>query len=135
LEDFGAADENVGRKAAVSPTLQSEITRERAVRTHNSSKAAIWHPTAISKSTSKQFLAKNYLLSEAIIMAGLGAILASVVLFNLPSILSWLTNNPIPPQVRDALRISLPMVAFCVGLCLLTSLVFGLLPAARLVVR
>jgi putative ABC transport system permease protein len=73
----------------------------------------------------------QYLLSEAIIMAGLGAMLASLVLFNLPSLLSLLTDDPIPPQVYDALRLNLPTVGFCIGLCLLTSLVFGLLPAAR----
>src|SRR6185369_3167598 len=73
----------------------------------------------------------RYLLSEAIILAGLGATLASLVLFNLPSLLSVLRNDQIPPQVYDALRLNLPTVAFCIGLCLVTSLVFGLLPAAR----
>jgi putative ABC transport system permease protein len=73
----------------------------------------------------------QYLLSEAIIMAAVGATLASLVLFNLPSLLSLLRNDQIPPQVYEALRLNLPTVAFCIGLCLLTSLVFGLLPAAR----
>jgi predicted permease len=73
----------------------------------------------------------RYLLSEAIVMAGLGAILASLVLFNLPSLRSLLTDSPLPPQVTDALKVSLPTVGFCAGLCLLTSLVFGLLPALR----
>ena len=73
----------------------------------------------------------QYLLSEAIIMAGLGAILASLVLFNLPSLRSLLTDDPLPPQVQEALKVNLPTVGFAVGLCLLTSLVFGLLPAVR----
>jgi putative ABC transport system permease protein len=73
----------------------------------------------------------QYMLSEAIIMAGFGAILASLVLFNLTSIRSLLTSEPLPPQVTEALRLNLPTVGFCVGLCLLTSLVFGLLPALR----
>src|SRR5215471_12829698 len=73
----------------------------------------------------------QYMLSEAIIMAGLGAILASLVLFNFTSIRSLLTAEPLPPQVTEALRLNLPTVGFCVGLCLLTSLVFGLLPALR----
>src|SRR6185369_3324330 len=73
----------------------------------------------------------RYLLSEAIILAGLGATLASLVLFNLPSLLKLLRNDQIPPQVYEALRLNLPTVLFCIGLCLLTSLVFGLLPAAR----
>ena len=73
----------------------------------------------------------QYMLSEAIIMAGLGAILASLVLFNLPSLRSLLTDDPLPPEVTQALRVNLPTVGFCVGLCFLTSLVFGLLPALR----
>jgi predicted permease len=73
----------------------------------------------------------QYLLSEAIIMAGLGAILASLVLFNLLPLRSLLTDSPLPPQVQEALRVNLPTIGFCMGLCLLTSLVFGLLPALR----
>jgi putative ABC transport system permease protein len=73
----------------------------------------------------------QYLLSEAIIMAGLGAILASLVLFNLPALRSLLTDDPLPPQVQEVLKFNLPTVGFAVGLCLLTSLVFGLLPALR----
>jgi predicted permease len=73
----------------------------------------------------------QYLLSEAIVMAGLGAILASLVLFNLPWLRSVLTDAPLPPQVQEALKVNLPTVGFAVGLCLLTSLVFGLLPALR----
>lgn len=73
----------------------------------------------------------QYLLSEAIIVAGLGAILASVVLFNLPSLLSFVTDDPLPPQVYDALKVNLPTIAMCAGLCLLTAVVIGVLPAAR----
>ncbi len=73
----------------------------------------------------------QYLLSEAIIMAGLGGILASLVLFNVPALRSLLTDNPLPPQVQEALKVNLPTVGFAVGLCFLTSLVFGLLPALR----
>jgi ABC-type antimicrobial peptide transport system permease subunit len=61
----------------------------------------------------------QYMLSEAIIMAGLGAFLASLVLFNLPSLRSLLTNDPLPPEVNQALRVNLPTVGFCVGLCFL----------------
>jgi predicted permease len=73
----------------------------------------------------------QYLLSEAIIMAGLGAILASLVLFSLPSLRSLLAVDPLPPQIQAVLRTNLPTVGFALGLCLLTSLVFGLLPAVR----
>ena len=73
----------------------------------------------------------QYQLSEAIIMAGLGGILASLVLFNLPSLLSRIADPPPPPEMLEVLKFNLPTGGFAVGLCLLTSLVFGLLPAVR----
>jgi len=73
----------------------------------------------------------QHLLSEAIILAGLGGALGSVVLFNLPSMISWLVGRPFPVQFQEALRIDLSMITICIGLCLVTSLLFGLLPAAR----
>jgi predicted permease len=73
----------------------------------------------------------RYLLNEAIIMAGLGAILASVVLFSFPAVRSRFASTPLPPQVQAALTVNLPTIAFALGLCLVTSLVFGLLPALR----
>ena len=73
----------------------------------------------------------QYLLSEAIIMAGLGAILALLVLFNFQSLRSLATDEPLPAQMQEALKVNLPTIGFAVGLCLLTSLVFGLLPAVR----
>ena len=73
----------------------------------------------------------QYLLAESIVLACAGGALASIVLFNIPSLLPWLTDDPIPPQILEALRVDVPMVAICLGLCLLTSLVFGWLPAMR----
>ncbi|HET9373142.1 MAG TPA: FtsX-like permease family protein, partial [Vicinamibacterales bacterium] len=73
----------------------------------------------------------QYQLCEALIVAGLGAILALLVLFNLPAIRSLLADSPLPPQVQDILKVNLPTIGFAAGLCLLTSLVFGLLPAVR----
>ena len=73
----------------------------------------------------------RYLLTEAIVLACAGGVLASLVLFNAPPLLSWLTGNVIPPQLQDALRVNLPMVAIIFGICLLTSLIFGWLPAMR----
>ena len=73
----------------------------------------------------------QYLLSEAIVLACAGGALASAVLFNIPSLLPWLTDDPIPPQILDALKVDVGMVAIAVGLCLLTSLVFGWMPAMR----
>ena len=73
----------------------------------------------------------QYLLSESIVLACAGGALASIVLFNIPSLLPWLTDDPVPPQILEALRVDVPMVALCLGICLLTSLVFGWLPAMR----
>jgi predicted permease len=73
----------------------------------------------------------QYLLAESIVLACAGGALASLVLFNVPSLLPWLTDEPIPPQILEALRVDVPMVAICFGLCLLTSVVFGWLPAMR----
>ncbi len=46
----------------------------------------------------------QYLLSEAIVLACAGGVLASLVLFNGPSLLSWLTGNVIPAQLQEALQ-------------------------------
>ena len=73
----------------------------------------------------------RYLLSEAIVLAGLGAVLASVVLFNAPHAVGLVAGRPLPFEVQQALKFDPAIVAICVGLCLATSLVFGLLPATR----
>ena len=49
----------------------------------------------------------QHLLSEAIVLAGLGGALGSVVLFNIPSVLSWWVDQPLPVQVQEALRVDL----------------------------
>jgi predicted permease len=73
----------------------------------------------------------RYLLSEAIVLAGLGAVLGSVALFNAPRLLVWWAGRPLPFEIQEALRFDPFIVAICVGLCLATSVVFGLLPALR----
>ncbi len=73
----------------------------------------------------------QYLLAESVLLAGAGGTLASLVLFNVPALLSWMVGKPIPVQFQDLLRVDASMIAFCFGLCLLTSLVFGFLPATR----
>ena len=60
-----------------------------------------------------------------------GPLLGSVVLFNAPRLLAWLTGRPLPFEVQEALRFDPSIVAICVGLCLVTSVVFGFLPATR----
>ena len=73
----------------------------------------------------------RHLLAEAVVLAGLGGTLASIVLFNLPPLLSWWAGEPIPTQLQTALKVDLRMLAVCAGLCLATSLVCGWLPALR----
>ena len=73
----------------------------------------------------------RYLLSEAIVLASLGAVLGSIVLFNAPGLLAWWTGRPLPFEVQEALRFDPFIVAICVVMCLATSVIFGLLPAAR----
>src|SRR6185312_3125591 len=57
--------------------------------------------------------------------------LASLLLFNAPSVVSRLSGQPIPVAIQNALKVDLSMIAICIGLCILTSLVFGFLPALR----
>jgi len=73
----------------------------------------------------------RYLLAEAVLLAAVGGTLASLVLFNAPAVLSRLFGQPLPVELQDALNVDLSMAAICIGLCLLTSLVFGFLPAIR----
>lgn len=73
----------------------------------------------------------QYLFCEALIVAAVGGLLASLVVFNLPSFLSWFADQPLPPQIYDALTFNPSSVAISVGFCLLASLVCGLWPAAR----
>jgi putative ABC transport system permease protein len=73
----------------------------------------------------------QYLLSESIVLAGAGGVLASLVVFNGPALLSWLSGEVIPAQLQEALGVDLSVLATIFGICLLTSLVFGWLPALR----
>jgi predicted permease len=73
----------------------------------------------------------QYLLSEAIVLASAGGALASLVVFNLPAVISRVSGQPIPPEFQAMLKVDLSMVATCFGLCLVTSLLFGWLPATR----
>jgi predicted permease len=73
----------------------------------------------------------RHLLSEAVVLAAAGAVIASVVLFNLPALISWAVGAPVPARMVQALTVDVQMIGICLGLCLLTSLLFGLLPAAR----
>jgi predicted permease len=73
----------------------------------------------------------RYLLSESLMLAGVGGALAALVLFGTPQALSRWLGLPLSPTMQEALRPGLGIVALAVGLCLATSFVFGLLPAIR----
>jgi len=71
------------------------------------------------------------MLAESVVLAALGAMLASLVLFNIPPLLAWWVGEPLPEPFANALRLDFRMIAIVTGMCLATSLVFGWLPAAR----
>jgi putative ABC transport system permease protein len=68
----------------------------------------------------------QYLLSEAVVLALAGGALAAFVLFGGLGALLWWFEESSSRLWPDG-----PMLANALGLCLLTSLVFGLLPALR----
>jgi putative ABC transport system permease protein len=73
----------------------------------------------------------RHLLAEAVLLAAAGGTLASLALFNAPSVVSRLSGQPIPVPLQEALKVDFSIVAICIGSCLWTSLVFGFLPAIR----
>ena len=73
----------------------------------------------------------QYLLAEAILLAAVGGTLASLLLFNIPALVSWWIGEPLPRELEMALNVDVWMIALTAGLCLATSLVFGWLPAVR----
>jgi predicted permease len=73
----------------------------------------------------------QHLLAEAVVLAAVGGTLASLVLFNIPPLVSWWVGEPLPAELEEALRVDVSMLAITAALCLATSLVFGWLPAVR----
>jgi predicted permease len=73
----------------------------------------------------------QYLLSEALILSAMGSALGVVMLFNIPPVLAWAIGQPIPADMQEALRPDPYTIASCIGLCIATSLTFGLMPALR----
>ena len=73
----------------------------------------------------------RYLLSEAVVLASAGAVLGSVILVNGPRLVAWSTGRPLPFEVQQALKFDPFILPMGLALCVLTSVVFGLLPAAR----
>lgn len=73
----------------------------------------------------------RHLLAEAVVLAALGGTLASIALLNIPPLVAWWLGTPLPRQLQTALQVDAGTLAISVGLCLATSLIFGLLPALR----
>ena len=71
----------------------------------------------------------RYHLSEALVMALLGGTLASAILFGGPIVIAWLLDAWGP--ALDLFEPDPWLVLQCIGLCLVTSVVLGALPALR----
>lgn len=71
------------------------------------------------------------LLSEAIILAALGGTLASIILFNAPRVVMWLSDAAVPAQLQQAMKFDAYMFLVCVVACFVASLMCGWLPARR----
>jgi predicted permease len=69
----------------------------------------------------------QHLFFEALLLAFAAAALSAFVLFGIPAMVGWWMDAPVPPEIDlDAVG-----VAISSGLCLLVSVLFGLLPAVR----
>jgi predicted permease len=69
----------------------------------------------------------QYLFFEALVLAVVAAVVSGFVLFGIPAIAAWYLGAPVPEEIDlDAAN-----VVIASGLCLLVSLLFGLLPALR----
>ncbi len=69
----------------------------------------------------------QHLLFEAVLIAFAGGALSAFVLFGIPALVGWYIGAPVPQEIDlDAVG-----VAISTGLCLVVSLLFGLMPAVR----
>jgi predicted permease len=69
----------------------------------------------------------QYLFFEALVLAVVAAVISGFVLFGIPAIAAWYLGAPVPEEIDlDAINIVIAS-----GLCLVVSLLFGLLPAVR----
>ena len=71
----------------------------------------------------------RYHLSEALVMALWGGGFASALLFGVPAVIAWVRDSTNPAM--DLFRPDVWVVLQCIGLCFVTSLVLGVLPALR----
>jgi putative ABC transport system permease protein len=69
----------------------------------------------------------QHLFLEAVLLAFAGGALSAFVLFGIPALIGWWLGAPVPPEIDlDGVG-----VVVSSGLCLLVSVLFGLLPAVR----
>ena len=69
----------------------------------------------------------RHLFFEALVLAFAGGAISAFVLFGVPAIIGWKLGVPMPEELDlDAVN-----VAIALGLCLVVSMLFGLLPAIR----
>jgi putative ABC transport system permease protein len=72
------------------------------------------------------------LMTESLLLAVVGTVLGVGMAYRLLAlIVAWLPQHLFPPDV--SIRINLPVLLFSVGLALVTTIIFGLLPALQMV--
>ena len=69
----------------------------------------------------------RHLFFEALLLAFAGGAVSAFVLFGVPAIIGWRLGVPVP----DEFDLDAANVAIAAGLCLVVSMLFGLLPAIR----
>ena len=69
----------------------------------------------------------QHLFFEAVLLAFASGALSAFVLFGIPAIGGWYLGVPVPPEID----LDTVGIAISSGLCLLVSVLFGLLPAVR----
>jgi predicted permease len=69
----------------------------------------------------------QYLFFEALVLAIVAAVISGFMLFGIPAIAGWYLGVPVPEEIDlDAINI-----VIAAGLCLVVSVLFGLVPAIR----
>ena len=69
----------------------------------------------------------SHLFFEAVLLAFVSGAISAVVLFGIPAVVAWKLGAPVPQEIDfDATGLAISS-----GLCLLVSVLFGLLPAVR----
>lgn len=69
----------------------------------------------------------GYFFFEAMLLAAAAGAISALVLFGIPAVIGWRLGVPVPPEIDP----DLTGIAISSGLCLLVSVLFGLLPALR----